>query len=78
MSGTHPGAGGAGIDRPGDPETALDRAAVAPVMAIGFDDPVFLFLLGTMVLFVLLAYLFVRRTLVNLREGYDEAARDRR
>lgn len=47
-------------------------------MAIGFDDPVFLFLLGTMVLFVLLAYLFVRRTLVNLREGYDEATRDGR
>ncbi|MFB6303507.1 MAG: hypothetical protein ABEH78_11695 [Haloferacaceae archaeon] len=46
-------------------------------MAPGFDDPVFLLLLGAMVVLVLLAYFFVRRTLVSLREGYEEAYRDR-
>ncbi|MFB6156625.1 MAG: hypothetical protein ABEJ34_02130 [Haloferacaceae archaeon] len=46
-------------------------------MAIGFDDPVFLLLLGAMVLFVLLVYLFVRRTVTDLREGYEEGYHDR-
>ncbi|MFB6304600.1 MAG: hypothetical protein ABEH47_05495 [Haloferacaceae archaeon] len=46
-------------------------------MAIGFDDPVFIGLLGAMVLFVLLVYLFLRRTMLGLREGYEEAYRDR-
>lgn len=46
-------------------------------MAIGFDDPVFLLLLGGMVLVVVLVYLFVRRTLVDLREGYEDAYRNR-
>ncbi|MFB6079697.1 MAG: hypothetical protein ABEJ81_01665 [Haloferacaceae archaeon] len=46
-------------------------------MALGFGDPVFLFLLGSMVVFVILAYLFVRYTLVNLRKGYEDGYRDR-
>ncbi|MFB6281262.1 MAG: hypothetical protein ABEH40_04510 [Haloferacaceae archaeon] len=46
-------------------------------MAPALDDPVFLFLLGAMIALVLLVYLFVRRTLLSLREGYEEAYRDR-
>ncbi|WP_199174748.1 DUF7859 family protein [Halegenticoccus soli] len=40
-------------------------------------DPVFLGLLVIMLLFVFFAYLFVRRTMLGLREGYEQA-RDRR
>ena len=43
----------------------------------GLDDPVFLLLGGVMVVVVLLVYFFVRYTLVNLREGYEEGYRDR-
>jgi hypothetical protein len=46
-------------------------------VAPGLHDPAFLFLLGVMLLVVLLAYLFIRRTLVSLREGYEEGYRDR-
>jgi hypothetical protein len=44
-------------------------------MAFSIDDPVLLGLIVVMLLFVFFAYLFVRRTLVSLREGYDEASR---
>ncbi|ELZ76044.1 hypothetical protein C453_03509 [Haloferax elongans ATCC BAA-1513] len=36
-------------------------------------DPVFTGLLVLMLLFVFFAYLLVRRTLLGLREGYDDA-----
>ena len=39
-------------------------------------DPVFVGLLVAMLLFVFFAYLFVRRTLVGLREGYDRGRRE--
>jgi hypothetical protein len=45
-------------------------------MVAALDDPVFLFLVGVMLTVVLLAYLFLRRTMASLREGYDEAYRD--
>ncbi|WP_191965405.1 MULTISPECIES: hypothetical protein [Haloferax] len=38
-------------------------------------DPVFTGLLIVMLLFVFFAYLLVRRTLLGLREGYDDARR---
>ncbi|MFC6990020.1 hypothetical protein ACFQJD_17340 [Haloplanus sp. GCM10025708] len=43
-------------------------------MAISIDDPVLLGLIAVMLLLVFFAYLFVRRTLLSLREGYDEAS----
>jgi hypothetical protein len=39
------------------------------------EDPVFLALVALMLLLVFLGYLFVRRTLLSLREGYDEGYR---
>ncbi|WP_338740126.1 hypothetical protein [Haloplanus salilacus] len=38
-------------------------------------DPIFLGLVGLMLLLVFFAYLLVRRTLLSLREGYDEGYR---
>jgi hypothetical protein len=40
-------------------------------MAPGFDDPVFLLLLGGILAVVFFLYFLARRTLVSLREGYD-------
>lgn len=45
-------------------------------MVAVLDDPIFLFLVGVMLTVVLLAYLFLRRTMESLREGYDETYRD--
>jgi hypothetical protein len=39
------------------------------------SDPVFLALAGIVVLFILVVYLFVRRTLLGLREGFEEGRR---
>lgn len=36
------------------------------------DNPVFAGLLLVMLLFIFFGYLFVRRTLTGLREGYDK------
>jgi hypothetical protein len=38
-------------------------------------DPVFLGLVAIMLLLVFFGYLLVRRTLLSLREGYDEGYR---
>jgi hypothetical protein len=38
-------------------------------------DPFFLALVGLMLLLVFFGYLLVRRTLLSLREGYDEGYR---
>ena len=38
-------------------------------------EPVFTALLIVMLLFVFFSYLFVRRTLTGLREGYDQGRR---
>lgn len=39
------------------------------------EDPIFLALVAIMLLLVLFGYLLVRRTLLSLREGYDEGYR---
>ncbi len=39
------------------------------------EDPVFLGLVAVMLLLVFFGYLLVRRTLLSLREGYDEGYR---
>ena len=53
-------------------------AGSPPMVSVpGLDDPVFLLLGGVMVVVVILVYFFVRYTLVNLREGYEEGYRDR-
>jgi hypothetical protein len=39
------------------------------------DDPIFLFLVALLLLVVFLGYLYVRRVLVSLREGYDDGYR---
>ena len=39
------------------------------------EDPIFLALVALMLLLVLFGYLLVRRTLLSLREGYDEGYR---
>jgi hypothetical protein len=38
-------------------------------------DPIFLALAGVLLLLVFFGYLLVRRTLLSLREGYDEGYR---
>ena len=47
------------------------------VVDILVSDPIFAGLVVVMLLFVFFAYLFVRRTLTGLQEGYDDAYRDR-
>ncbi|WP_251328817.1 hypothetical protein [Haloplanus pelagicus] len=39
------------------------------------EDPFFIALVGLMLLLVFFGYLLVRRTLLSLREGYDEGYR---
>jgi hypothetical protein len=39
------------------------------------EDPIFLGLVALMLLLVFFGYLLVRRTLLSLREGYDEGYR---
>ena len=36
-----------------------------------FDDPVFIFLVGAVVVFFFFIYLMIRRTLVSFREGVE-------
>lgn len=43
---------------------------------LGGLDPVFVGLLVVILAFVFFAYLLVRRTLLGLREGYDQGRRD--
>jgi len=40
-----------------------------------FEDPIFLALVALMLLLVFFGYLLVRRTLLSLREGFDEGYR---
>jgi len=40
-------------------------------------EPVLAGLMVVILLFVFFAYLFMRRTVMNMREGFDEAYRDR-
>jgi hypothetical protein len=49
----------------------------APVLQLSglLEDPIFLALVALMLLLVFLGYLLVRRTLLSLREGYDEGYR---
>lgn len=49
----------------------------ATVLQFGglLGDPIFLGLVALMLLLVFFGYLLVRRTLLSLREGYDEGYR---
>lgn len=40
-------------------------------MASAFGDPVFLGLVGALLVFFFFIYLFVRRTLTQFREGFE-------
>lgn len=44
-------------------------------MAMGFDDPIFIGLAAALVIFFFFLYLFVRRTIVGFREGYEQGKR---
>ena len=46
------------------------------VVDILVSDPIFAGLVVVMLLFVFFAYLFVRRTVTGLRDGYDDAYKD--
>ncbi|WP_251342220.1 hypothetical protein [Haloplanus halophilus] len=52
---------------------------MAPSVVLQYSDllgdPFFLALVGLMLLLVFFGYLLVRRTLLSLREGYDEGYR---
>ena len=50
-------------------------AAVDAIVDSIAGDPVFAGLLVVLLLFVFFAFLFVRRTLTSMREGYDDAYR---
>jgi len=63
-------------------ERALAAPSHSPIMqptVLQFDgllgDPIFLALVALMLLLVFFGYLLVRRTLLSLREGYDEGYR---
>lgn len=45
------------------------------VLSSLLDDPIFLGLVAVMLLLVFFGYLLIRRTLLSLREGYDEGYR---
>lgn len=47
----------------------------ATVLSSLLEDPIFLGLVALMLLLVFFGYLLVRRTLLSLREGYDEGYR---
>ncbi|MGM0591467.1 MAG: hypothetical protein ACQETI_07540 [Halobacteriota archaeon] len=47
------------------------------VLLQGSSTIVLVGLIVLMLLFVFLAFLFVRRTMLSLREGYDDSARKR-
>jgi len=71
-----------GVDSNGrltDPvETALCAPALLTTMlalSALFEDPIFLALVALMLLLVFFGYLLVRRTLLSLREGFDEGYR---
>lgn len=49
-------------------------AAVLQLSSL-LEDPIFLGLVAVMLLLVFFGYLLVRRTLLSLREGYDEGYR---
>lgn len=48
---------------------------IAPSMPLADLDPVFLALLGVLLLFIFFGYLLMRRTVMGLREGYQEGQR---
>ena len=41
------------------------------------SDPIFAGLVVVILLFIFFAYLFVRRTVTGLREGYDDAYKEK-
>jgi hypothetical protein len=49
----------------------------APVLQLSslLEDPIFLALVAIMLLLVLFGFLLIRRTLLSLREGFDEGYR---
>ncbi|GAB3320673.1 MULTISPECIES: hypothetical protein [Haloplanus] len=53
----------------------MSDSAVTLQLSGLLGDPVFLALAGLMLLLVFFGYLLVRRTLLSLREGYDEGYR---
>ena len=71
--------------REDDPETALPAPSVPRYMlpvapAPGVvdalaSDPILVVLVVGLLLIVFFAYLYVRRTLMNLRDGYEDAYR---
>jgi hypothetical protein len=63
-----------------EPPTERSRMSLVVLQGGGIVDfllanPVFTALLVVMLLFVFFSYLFVRRTLTGLREGYDQGRR---
>jgi len=82
MVGPGPGIGTRRGGRVLAPETALcapdhDSTMQATVLQLSslLEDPIFLALVALMLLLVFFGYLLVRRTLLSLREGYDEGYR---
>ncbi len=57
-------------------ETGPLASPLDDVVDIIVSDPIFAGLIVVMLLFVFFAYLFVRRTVTGLREGYDDAYKD--
>lgn len=46
-----------------------------PVFDFAGQNPIFVGLVAVMLLFIFFMYLFVRRTLLGLREGYEQGRR---
>lgn len=53
----------------------MSLVALQGVVDFLVQNPVFTGLLIVMLLFVFFSYLFIRRTLTGLREGYDQGRR---
>ncbi|WP_299332145.1 hypothetical protein [Haloplanus sp.] len=53
----------------------MQPSAVVIQLSDLLGDPIFLGLVGLMLFLVFFVYLLVRRTLLSLREGYDEGYR---
>ncbi|EMA02730.1 hypothetical protein C439_09105 [Haloferax mediterranei ATCC 33500] len=60
---------------PAETSHMTDPLVVDGIVDFLVGDPVFTGLLVAILLFVFFAYLLVRRTLLGLSEGYDEARR---
>ncbi|POG56775.1 hypothetical protein AUR65_002815 [Haloferax marisrubri] len=60
---------------PAEPTHMTDPLVVDGLVDFLAGNPVFVGLLAALLLFVFFGYLLVRRTLLGLSEGYDEARR---